>query len=96
MRRPRADYFRFNDHIFVSIVESGFNLQTRGHNMRHWDFLYGRPDSGHQIIRKQVNAVFKSDGFSKVSTQKQSKQNILFSQYSYILFTGKRRSFGHT
>ena len=66
--------------------------------MGHSDFLYGRPDSGHQIIQKQLNAVFKDDGFNKVSTQIESKQKKYFSHYIHIyhLHTDKRRSFGHT
>ena len=55
--------------------------------MGHSDILYVRPDSGHQIIQKELNAVFEGDGFNNGSARKQSKQKILFSQYSYILFT---------
>ena len=42
-------------------------IETKGHNLGHTHFLFDKPTSGHQQIRKQLNDIFESDEFTKVS-----------------------------
>ena len=41
-------------------------IETKGHTLGHTRFLFGKPNSGHQQICKQLNDIFESDKFTKV------------------------------
>ena len=71
MQRPRVDYLRSMDIDLYPLLNLFIYLKTRGHNIGHSNFLHGGPDIGHQIIRKQLNTIFKTNSFNKVSTQQQ-------------------------
>ena len=58
-------------------------IEIKGHTLGLTRYLFGKPNSGHQQICKQLNDIFESDEFTKVG----KKNRLIINVYVFNILT---------